>query len=594
MATNTFSHPAWWKESVIYQVYPASFKDSNGDGWGDLKGLTSKLDYIKELGANIIWCSPFCKSPQKDMGYDISDYCDVDPKYGTLADADELIAEMRKRDMKLMVDLVVNHTSDQAKWFLESRSSKENSKRDWYIWRPAKYDADGKRQPPNNWSMILGEESSAWTWDEHTQEYYLSLFTPYQPDLNWENPEVRAAVHDVLRFWLDRGACGFRMDVINLISKVPGLPDAEVVAPDHRFQPGFKHFANGPRLHEYLHEMNQKVLSKYDAVTVGEMPWVRDEDEILRAVHPDRQELSMIFLFELVDIDNIPGSYRMTMYDWKQSEIRRILAHQQEMMQRRGGWNSLFIENHDNPRSVSRYTSDDEQYRNHCAKLLALMMTTLSGTVFVYQGQELGMKNFAGETNPEEYMDDVESINYWKKMKTMYGHDAKMMDHAKHVVNAKSRDHARTPIPWTDETPNAGFTEPSVKPWMKLVPDFQTINAKAQVNGHDPQNESVFQFWKRALTRRQKNKSVFVYGQFDIVGDEKGNDDPIFAYTKSDGSDKWLVVLNFSEDARNWRVPSNVQIKQWIAGNYINGVLQKQSSDIVSLKPWEGLLGQCN
>jgi oligo-1,6-glucosidase len=383
MTSNSFSQPAWWKESVVYQVYPASFKDSNGDGWGDLKGITSKVDHIKELGANIVWCSPFCRSPQKDMGYDISDYCDVDPIYGTLADADELIAELKKRDMKLMVDLVVNHTSDQNKWFLESRLSKDSPKRHWYIWKPARYDSEGKRHPPNNWSMILGEKDSAWTWDEQTQEYYLSLFTPYQPDLNWENLEVRAAVHDVLRFWLDRGACGFRMDVINLISKVPEYPDGAVIAPDHEFQPGFKYFANGPRLHEYLHEMNREVLRKYDAACVGEMPFVRDEDEVLRVVHPDRQELNMIFQFELVDIDNIPGSYRMTLYDWKRSEIRRIMAHQQRVMQERGGWNSIFIENHDNPRSVSRYTNDSDQYRELCAKLLALMLTTLSGGKFL-------------------------------------------------------------------------------------------------------------------------------------------------------------------------------------------------------------------
>jgi glycosidase len=593
MASSSFSQPAWWKESVIYQVYPASFKDSTNTGWGDLKGITSKLDHIRELGANIVWSSPFCRSPQRDMGYDISDYCDVDPIYGKLADADELIAELKKREMRLMIDLVVNHTSDQHAWFLESKSSKESKKRDWYIWRPAKIDAQGNRVPPNNWSMILGEKDSAWTWDEATGEYFLSLFTPYQPDLNWENPEVRKAVHDVLRFWLDRGACGFRMDVINLISKVPDYPDGEVVAPDHKYQPGFKYFANGPRLHEYLHEMNVEVLSKYDAACVGEMPFVRDEDEVLRVVHPDRKELNMIFQFELVDVDNIPGSYRMTLFDWKRSEIRRILGHQAKMMQERGGWNSVFIENHDNPRSVSRYTSDADDVREICAKTLALMMTTLSGTLFVYQGQELGMKNYPADMNPEEYMEDVEAINYWKKMHEMYPGNQEMIDHAAKVVHTKSRDHARTPIPWAGEAPNAGFTGSEVKPWMKFVPDFKTVNAEVQRSANSDEKLSVFQFWKRGLSNRQEHKEAFVYGQFEFIGDDKNVDDPIFAYTKIGGGGKWVVVLNFSPDERSWETPPNLNMQQWVAGSYVKGKPEKATKGSVSLHPWEGILGQC-
>lgn len=256
------------------------------------------------------------------MGYDISDYEDIDPRYGNLAEVDRLIAELKKRDMKLVMDLVVNHTSNEHAWFLDSRSSKSSKKRDWYIWKPAKYDSDGKRHPPNNWAQILGEMNSAWTWDDETQEYYLSLFTPQQPDLNWENPAVRAAVHDVLRFWLDRGVSGFRMDVINLISKVQSYPDAEILDAKDEFQPGSKFFANGPRLHEYLKEMNREVLSKYDTITVGEMPFVRDEDEILRIVHPDEKELSMIFIFEMVDIDTAPGDYRMTEHTWPRRYIK--------------------------------------------------------------------------------------------------------------------------------------------------------------------------------------------------------------------------------------------------------------------------------
>lgn len=395
-------------------MYPASFKDTNGDGWGDVPGITQKLDYLKDLGVDVIWVSPIYKSPQADMGYDIADYEDIDPSYGTLQDVDNLIKEIKKRDMKLVMDLVVNHTSEEHAWFLDSRSSKESSKRDWYIWKPAKYDADGNRQPPNNWAQILGEANSAWTWDEKTQEYYLSLFTPEQPDLNWENPAVREAVHDVLRFWLDRGVSGFRMDVINLISKVQSFADAEITVKENKYQPGSKFFANGPRLHEFLKDINQKVLSKYDTLTVGEMPFVRDEDEIIRVVGAESQELNMIFAFDIVDIDNVPGDFKFTLHPWDARDLKEIINRLQRLMLERDGWNSIFIENHDQPRSVSRYTDDSDEFREYGAKLLCLMQTTLAGTLYVYQGEEIGMRNVPSSWDQSEYK-DVESINFFKK-----------------------------------------------------------------------------------------------------------------------------------------------------------------------------------
>jgi len=339
----------WWKEAVVYQIYPASFNSTGSGskpGWGDVKGITAKLDYLKELGVDVVWTSPIYKSPQVDMGYDISDYLDIDPVYGSLADVDELIKGLKQRDMKLMMDLVVNHTSDQHAWFLDSRSSKDSKCRDWYIWKPAKYDEQGNRQPPNNWSMLLGEANSAWTWDEKTQEYFLALFTPEQPDLNWENPEVRSAVHDILRCWLDRGASGFRMDVINHISKVQTFPDGEIIDKNSKYQPGYKYYANGPRLHEFLREINDKVLSKYDSITVGEMPFVTDSDEILRVVGQDRGELNMIFIFEVVNVSNEPDAPRLTWRPWKVKELRDIISRWQTTMYERGGWNSVFIENH--------------------------------------------------------------------------------------------------------------------------------------------------------------------------------------------------------------------------------------------------------
>lgn len=404
----------WWKEAVVYQIYPASFLDSNGDGWGDVKGITSKLDYLKDLGIDVIWLSPIYKSPQADMGYDIADYEDIDPSYGTLADVDNLIHETKKRGMKLVMDLVVNHTSEEHAWFLDSRSSKESKKRDWYIWKPAKYDADGNRQPPNNWAQILGEANSAWTWDEKTQEYYLSLFTPEQPDLNWENPDVREAVHNILRFWLDRGVSGFRMDVINLISKVQTFPDAPISVKDAKYQPGDKYFANGPRLHEWLKELRRDVLSKYDTLTVGEMPFVRDEDEVIKVVGSESGELNMIFNFDLVDIDNVPGDFKYTLHPWDARDLKKIVNRLQRLMLERDGWNTLYVENHDQPRSISRYTDDSDEWRSYGAKLLCLMQTTLAGTLYVYQGEEIGMRNIPKEWGPEEYK-DIESINFFKK-----------------------------------------------------------------------------------------------------------------------------------------------------------------------------------
>lgn len=437
--------------------------------------------------------------------------------------------------------------------------------------------------------MFLGEMNSAWTWDPLTEEYYLSLFTSEQPDLNWEVPAVREAVHDVLRFWLDRGVCGFRMDVINLISKVPGYPDGEIVAPDHLYQPGYKHFANGPRLHEYLQELNEKVLSKYDTITVGEMPFVRDENEVLKVVHPDRNELNMIFIFEIVDLDGIPGSYRLTQYDWKKSEIRKIMSKWQKKMAERGGWNSLFIENHDNPRSVSRYVSDSDADRNVGAKLLSLMMTTLGGTLYVYQGQELGVRNFPLDWDVNEYK-DVESINYWKKMVSMYPEDKEKLALAKRILQKKARDHSRTPMPWTPEKPNAGFSEKEPTPWMRVNDDFETYNAQTQAEEKDGEELSVLQFWRRGLKNRKEHKASFVYGDFEVLGLEN-DDNPIFAYKRTGGGETWVVILNFSAEERKFQL-DGVKVQNWVTGTF-DGKPEKALSGEILLRPWEGLLGMC-
>ncbi|KAK5168362.1 uncharacterized protein LTR77_006932 [Saxophila tyrrhenica] len=595
MSSNTFSSPAWWKESCIYQIYPASFKSSpnNKSGWGDIKGITSKLDYLKDLGVDILWLSPIFKSPQVDMGYDISDYKDIDPTYGSLDDVDELISKLKDRDMKLMMDLVVNHTSDQHAWFQDSRSSKTSSKRDWYIWQPPRYDADGNRQPPNNWALILGEANSAWTWDEHTQEYFLALFTPEQPDLNWRNPAVREAVHDVLRFWLDRGVCGFRMDVINHISKVSGYPDAKIIDPSAPYQPGHAHYANGPELHNYLQEIHSEVLSKYPTITVGEMPFVKDDSEILRVVSPDRNELNMIFIFELVDVDNVPGSFRLTRHEWHPRDLRRIVSRWQNVMQECNGWNSVFIENHDNPRSLTRYVDDSDQFRDLGAKLLALMQSTLSGTLYVYQGEELGMRDLPPEIPPEEYR-DIESQNFWRKSLSLYPNNEKGgLDDARKTLQRKARDHARTPVPWSPEGPNAGFCDEGVEPWMCLNPDFTSYNASAQQNPPEGSGEglTVFQFWRRALRNRKEHANTFVYGTFTELPSNATEE--VFAYTKTaaDGKEAFVVVLNFSGKEVEWAVPEGVSVERWVAGNWDDDGADKGTSGEIKLRAWEGLLG---
>ncbi|KAL8702414.1 MAG: hypothetical protein Q9201_004415 [Fulgogasparrea decipioides] len=581
---------SWWKEAVVYQVYPSSFKDTNNDGWGDIKGIISKLDYVKELAIDILWVSPMYKSPRADMGYDISDYKAIDPIYGTNEDVDHLAAELKKRGMKLMMDLVVNHTSEQHAWFLESRSSRTNPKRSWYIWKDPKRYQDGKPQPPNNWSQILGEANSAWTYDEKTGQYYLSLFTPEQPDLNWENPDVRAAVHDVMKYWLNKGACGYRMDVINLISKDQRFPDAEpVLGPDRKYHPGGKYYVNGPRMHDFLQEIKHNVLEQYGAITVGEMPGVRDVDEIIRTVKSGTGELNMIFIFDVVNIDNVPGSVRMTLHHWSIKDLRSIVGKWQRVMIERDGWNSVFIENHDNPRSVSRYTDDSDEYRTYGATLLALMQTTLNGTLYVYQGEELGMRNFPKSWDPLRDYKDIEAINFWKKSLDLYGNDPEELARQRKVLERKARDHSRTPMQW-NAGPNAGFADEGVKPWMRVNDDYQEVNAEKQLSD-DSESLSVWQFWQRGLANRKQHKDVFTYGDFELVGPES---EEVLAYARTGKkSGKWLIVLNFSGKEVSWNIPQGLEVEGWMAGNYTKGMPDKSLKGSITLHPWEGILGKC-
>ena len=588
---SSYSVPKWWKEAVIYQVYPSSFQSHPGatSGWGSIKGITSRLDYLKSLGVDVVWSSPICKSPQADMGYDIADYKQIDHRYGTWEDMNELLSELKKRDMKLMVDLVVNHTSNEHPWFLESRSSLDNAKRDWYIWKkPKNVSADGTPEPPNNWARILGEANSAWNYDEKTGEYYLALFTAEQPDLNWENPVVRTAIWDVMHFWMQQGAAGFRMDVINLISKVPGYPDADIVlGRGHKYQPGLKYFVNGPRLHEYLREMHREVLSKYDTLTVGEMPGVSDEKEILQAVGANAGELRMIFIFDLVDIDK--PNVRMALKPWDVKEMKSIITRWQRVMIENDGWNSIFIENHDNPRSVTRYADDSDEWRAAGAKLLALMQTTLGGTLFVFQGEEIGMRN-APISWPIEEFKDIESINYWKKCLDLYSEDKDQLAYGRKIIDMKARDHSRTPMQWSSKE-NAGFCDPNVKPWMRVMDDYKTINVEAQMKADDPDDLSVWQFWQRGISDRKEHADVFVYGDFEELDPQ---DPKIYAYLRtSERGEKWLVVLNFSGEEIQWTMPSGIEVDFWPCSNYAKHHVEKPKKSTIPLRPWEGILGKC-
>lgn len=557
----------WWKEATVYQIYPASYKSANGtidkeSGTvkGDLRGITSKLDYIKKLGVDIVWLSPILKSPQVDMGYDISDYRDIDPLYGTMKDHDDMIKGLHDRGLKYVMDLVVNHTSDEHEWFKQSRSSKDNPYRHWYFWRPPRYDNDGNRMPPNNWESAFS--GSTWTYDETTGEYYLHIFASAQPDLNWENPKVRDAVHDLLRFWLKRGVDGFRMDVINFISKEPGLPDGTITKPGF-LQSGLEHFACGPRLHEYLKGLGD-ILKEFDGFSVGEMPGANAK-EVLKAVGQDRGELAMAFQFDIVGMDIDPkGGSKWEHRDFDPRTLKDVVATWQSFMLENVGWNAVFMENHDQGRTISRYASDSAEHRTKSAKLLAAHMGLLSGTVFIYQGQELAQINVPKSWGMDEYK-DIEALNHWKTVLRDYPDDKEKQAAYRTQYRLIGRDNARTPVQWSsDKDTYAGFLpndSKDAKPWMSVHPDFDKWNAEAQLA--DP--DSAFHYWQRILGLRKQYKDIFVYGDFEMldVENEFGN---VVAYLRTDLStenpqrekDKpqtCVVIGNFSADRMWWRVP---------------------------------------
>lgn len=510
---------AWWKEAVIYQIYPRSFADSNGDGIGDLNGITAHLDYLETLGIDVIWLSPVYKSPNDDNGYDISDYRDIMEDFGTMEDFDRLLAEAHRHHIRIVMDLVVNHTSDEHAWFIESRSSRDNPHRDYYIWKEPK---DGKE--PNNWGAWFG--GSAWELDEHTGMYYLHCFSRKQPDLNWENPKVRDEVFDMMNWWCEKGIDGFRMDVISMISKDPSFPDGPVE--DGLYGSLAPYVCNGPHVHEYLQEMNRRVLSHYDLLTVGEAAGVTIE-EAQKYANNDGTELGMVFQFEHVDLIRGPIG-KWSDQKPKLRDFRRVMNKWQYELEGKA-WNSLFLDNHDQPRVVSRFANDSEQYRVVSAKMIATCLHMLKGTPYVYQGEELGMTN-AYFDRLEDYR-DIESINAFHQYVDSGLVTAEdMMRYLKEI----SRDNARTPMQW-DDSRNAGFTTGT--PWINVNPNYPKINAQAAVA--DP--DSVFHYYQE-LIRLRHTLPVIVYGRFEGLLEDS---ETIYAYRRLLDGQVLTVACNFTD-----------------------------------------------
>ena len=532
----------WWQEDVVYQIYPRSFKDSNGDGIGDLRGIIEKLDYLHTLGIGAIWLSPVYKSPNDDNGYDISDYEDIMDEFGTMADMEELIAEADKRGIKIVMDLVVNHTSDEHHWFIESRKGKDNPYRDYYVW--ADPDEDGGA-PTELQSVFLG---SAWKYDETSGQYFLHLFSQRQPDLNWENYKVRQEVYDMMNFWIDKGVGGFRMDVIDLIGKIP----LEGIT------------SNGPKLHEYLQEMNKATFGDKDLLTVGET-WGATPEIAKLYSNPARHELSMVFQFEHSLLDNEPGKEKWDLKPLDVSELKEVLSKWQTELGNEG-WNSLFWNNHDLPRIVSRW-GNDKEYRVRSAKAFAILLHMMKGTPYIYQGEELGLTNTP--VSSIEELDDIESINmYHDRIARGFSVESIMES-----LNAKGRDNARRPIPWTDEV-NGGFTTGT--PWLALNPNYKEINVEAELQNPD----SVFHTYQKLIQLR-KDHPIVVWGDYELLETNSN----VFAYYRTLGEERWLTVVNLSDVEEEISV--DARFNKVLVTNTENEVTDLHA---YTLSPWQAFV----
>lgn len=538
----------WWHSSVVYQIYPRSFKDSNGDGIGDINGIREKLDYLKELGIDVIWLSPVYKSPNDDNGYDISDYCDIMDEFGTMEDMDNLLKEANERGIKILMDLVVNHTSDEHKWFIEAKKSKDNEYRDYYIWR----DKVEGHEPNELGSCFSG---SAWQYDETTGQYYLHLFSKKQPDLNWENEKVRNEVYKMMNFWVDKGIGGFRMDVIDLIGKVPD----EMIT------------GNGPKLHEYLQEMNKAALEGKDLLTVGET-WGVTPDVAKLYSNPGRKELSMVFQFEHIGLDQIEGKEKWDVKSLELLDLKKVLSKWQTELEGQG-WNSLFWNNHDLPRIVSRW-GNDKEYRIESAKMLATLLHGMKGTPYIYQGEELGMTNVRFD-DINDY-NDIESLNMYKdRLSKGYSHNEIMES-----IYAKGRDNARTPMQW-DDSENAGFTTGT--PWLAVNKNYDKINAKQCLQDEN----SIFNHYKKLIDIR-KNNDTIIYGDYKLLCED---DENIFAYVRELNGDKILVVCNFYDKDVEFKFDGDFNYSKVLLSNYNDS---SKMIEKLKLRPYEAVMYRFN
>ncbi|AIC93755.1 alpha,alpha-phosphotrehalase [Shouchella lehensis] len=518
----------WWRKSTVYQIYPKSFNDTTGNGVGDLQGIIEKLDYIKELGIDVIWLTPIYTSPQQDNGYDIADYYTIHDEYGTMEDFDQLLEEAHSRGIKVIMDLVVNHTSTEHQWFQSAMQGKDAKFRDFYIWKEAI-----EEKEPTNWQSKFG--GSAWKWNEATQDYYLHLFDVTQADLNWENETMRQHVYDMMHFWFEKGIDGFRLDVINLISKDQRFPnDDGSVAPGD----GRKFYTDGPRVHEFIHEMNQQVLSKYDSMTVGEMSSTTIED-CINYSNPERQELSMTFNFHHLKVD-YPNGEKWTVAEFDFEQLKSILSEWQVRMHEGGGWNALFWCNHDQPRIVSRY-GDDKRFHQHSAKMLAATIHLMQGTPYIYQGEEFGMTN-PYFTSIDDYR-DVESLNMYKELLQ----DGKNEKDVLEILQHKSRDNSRTPVQWNDDR-HAGFTTGT--PWIHVANNYEHINAEKALADKD----SIFYFYKKLISLR-KEYDVITDGNYTHL---TRNHPTVFAYVRENEQEKLLVISNFYRSKSVFTCPASM------------------------------------
>ncbi|CAI9386969.1 MULTISPECIES: glycoside hydrolase family 13 protein [Bacillaceae] len=534
----------WWQTSVVYQIYPRSFQDSNGDGIGDLRGIINRLDYLQKLGIDVIWLSPVYKSPNDDNGYDISDYEDIMDEFGTMADMDELIATANEKGIKIVMDLVVNHTSDEHKWFIEAKKGKDNPYRDYYIWR----DPVNGEAPNELKSTFSG---SAWEFDEDSGQYFLHLFSKRQPDLNWENEKVREEVWNMMNYWLEKGIGGFRMDVIDLVGKQPDLGIT----------------GNGPKLHDYLQEMNEKSFGNYDVLTVGET-WGATPEIAKLYSNPARNELSMVFQFEHIGLDEQEGKQKWDLKPLEIKQLKSILAKWQTSLGNEG-WNSLFWNNHDLPRIVSRW-GNDKEYRVESAKMFAILLHLMKGTPYIYQGEEIGMTNCPISDISE--VNDIESINmYYERIEQGYTKEEIL-----HSINVKGRDNARTPIQW-DDTENGGFTTGT--PWLHVNPNYLDINVKNNLENAN----SVF-YCYQSLIQLRKDNPIVVWGDFELIED---TEEEIFAYTRKFEGKTWVVVANFSDQEKMLHLPEFNECDEVIISNY-----HRESVDFgnVHLKPYEAFV----